>query len=174
MSTTPKDPEPLRLADDGTFPNNRLPVLLWRQPIPVQDNTNGTNTIERRFLDHGWQGSWQNGIFTFHHYHSTAHEVLGVGRGSVKVMLGGPSGQALNLEAGDVVLLPAGTGHCNLGASGDLIVVGAYPPAQHPDILRGDPGDRPAADQNIANVPLPETDPVTGDRRVSNLWQQYP
>lgn len=159
------------LSDDGMFPNSRLPVLLWRQEFPIQDDMSGADIVEQRFLDNGWQETWQNGIFSFHHYHSTAHEVLGIGRGSVTVMLGGPSGQELTLEAGDVVLLPAGTAHCNLGASDDLIVVGAYPPDQRPDLWRGEPGERPNADQNIANVPLPDTDPVTGVSGEPDSWR---
>lgn len=163
-------PETLVLSDDGAFQNSGLPVLLWRQGIAIEGSGNGADIIERRFVDHGWQGSWQNGIFTFHHYHSTAHEVLGIGRGHVTVILGGPSGPELTLDAGDVVLLPAGTAHRNLGASDDLIVVGAYPPGQHPDLLRGEPGERPDADQNIARIPLPESDPVTGVADASDLW----
>lgn len=171
MTTNPQ-PELLHLEDDETFPNNRLPVLLWRNGIQVQGENNGPDIIERHFLDNGWQGSWQDGIFTYHHYHSTAHEVLGIGRGSVRVMLGGSSGQELDLETGDIVLLPAGTAHRNLGASDDLIVVGAYPPGQRPDILRGEPGDRPGADQNIANVTLPDTDPVTGNDGPPETWRK--
>lgn len=167
--STPQ-PERLHLDDDGTFPNNHLPVLLWRQGIPLQDE-NGADLIEQRFREHGWGGSWQDGIFGYHHYHSTAHEVLGVGRGSVTVQLGGPSGEELSLEAGDIALLPAGTAHCNLGASGDLVVVGAYPQGQRPDILRGDQGDRPSADQHIRDVSLPETDPVTGTDGPPDAWR---
>lgn len=159
------------LSDDGMFPNNLLPVVLWRRGIPIQNDGDGADFIERHFLDNGWQGSWQNGIVTFHHYHSTAHEVLGIGRGSVTVILGGPTGHEVTLEAGDVVLLPAGTAHRNLGASDDLIVVGAYPPGQHPDLLHGESGDRPHADQNIANVPLPGTDPVSGVADAPDLWR---
>lgn len=163
-------PQLLFLDDDGTFPNSRLPVVLWRNGIPVGD-ANGADLIEQRFHDNGWGGSWQNGIFTYHHYHSTAHEVLGIGRGNVTVMLGGPSGERLELQAGDVVLLPAGAAHRNLGASGDLIVVGAYPPGPHPDILRGGHWDRPEADRYIAKVPLPATNPVTGEQGVPNSWR---
>ncbi len=163
-------PDLLHLSDDGAFPNSHLPALLWRRGIAIEDSGNGSDVIQQRFVDHGWQGTWQNGIFTFHHYHSTAHEVLGIGRGSVTVILGGPTGHEVTLEAGDVVLLPAGTAHRNLGASDDLIVVGAYPPDQHPDLLRGEPDDRPDADRNIASVPLPESDPVTGVADASDLW----
>ena len=171
MTTYPQ-PEIVHFEDDGNFPNNHLPVLLWRGGIPVQGN-NGADVIEQRFLDNGWQGAWQNGIFTYHHYHSTAHEVLGIGRGSVRVLLGGPSGEELDLETGDVVLLPAGTAHRNLSASEDLIVVGAYPPGQHPDILRGERGSRPEADRNIGNVPPPTSDPVAGKAGAPDQWHVH-
>jgi uncharacterized protein YjlB len=162
------DPDTLHLADDGTFPNSRLPVLLWRGGLP-----GGAEVVERTFRDHGWVGTWRNGIFDYHHYHATAHEVLGIGRGRVTVRLGGPNGETLDLAAGDVVLLPAGTAHRNLGQSADLIVVGAYPPSQRPDMLRGDPGERPEADRHIAGVALPDTDPVTGAEGSPEEWTTH-
>jgi uncharacterized protein YjlB len=97
--------------------------------------------------------------------------VLGIGRGNVTVQLGGPNGETVDLSAGDIVLLPAGTAHRNLGQSPDLIVVGAYPPGQRPDILRGDAGERPRADRQIAIVPLPGTNPVTGDQESLGDWK---
>lgn len=66
------------------------------------------------------------------------------------------------VKAGDVVVLPAGTGHKNLGASPDFLVVGAYPPGFSADLMRGEAGERPDADRRIAIVPLPQTDPVGG------------
>lgn len=168
MSRT-ETPTLLHLEDDGTFPNNSLPVLLWRQGIPIS-NDNGAETIERRFERNGWGGTWRNGIFTWHHYHATAHEVLGIARGTVTVQLGGPSGETVELSAGDVVLLPAGTAHKNLEQTGDLVVIGAYPPGQHPDILRGEPAERPDADRKIASVPLPDRNPVTGTNGPPEPW----
>lgn len=161
------DSDTLFLADDGTFPNNRLPVLLWRNAIP-----GGVDAIERAFRDHGWEGTWRNGIFDYHHYHATAHEVLGIARGNVTVRLGGPNGETVELAAGDIALLPAGTAHRNLGQSPDLVVVGAYPPGQRPDILRGEPGERPDADLQIARVAPPETNPVTGEPGPPEEWRQ--
>lgn len=162
------DPETLFLNDDdGTFPNSRLPVLLWRNAVP-----GGVDAVERAFRDHGWEGTWRNGIFDYHHYHATAHEVLGIGRGSVTVRLGGPDGESVELAAGDIVLLPAGTAHRNLGQSADLVVVGAYPPGQRPDMLRGQPGERPDADRQIARVAPPESNPVTGDPGPPAEWEE--
>lgn len=165
------NPERLHLEDDGTFPNNLLPVLVWRQGISTDTESDGADTLEQHFRDNGWRETWQNGILSYHHYHSTAHEVLGIGRGTVRVQLGGPSGPELALETGDIVLLPAGTSHRNLGGSSDLIVVGAYPPDQHPDMLRGEPTDRPAADQRIGQVSLPPTDPVSGISGAPEPWR---
>jgi uncharacterized protein YjlB len=114
------------------------------------------------FRRNGWTGSWRNGIFPYHHYHSTAHEVLGIYAGWADVLLGGDEGAELLVEAGDIILLPAGTGHKNLQQSERLGVVGAYPQGQMPDMNYGRSGERPLADQNIAAVPLPKTDPVLG------------
>ncbi|MEX1018501.1 MAG: cupin domain-containing protein, partial [Litorilinea sp.] len=117
----------------------------------------------------GWTNWWRNGIFAYHHYHSTAHEVLAIARGHARVQFGGEQGEIVPVRAGDVVLIPAGVGHKNLGASADLLVVGAYPPGQMWDLCRGAPGERPQVLTNIQAVPLPATDPVygaTGPRHV--------
>jgi uncharacterized protein YjlB len=114
---------------------------------------------------------WRDGIYPFHHFHSTAHEALGIVRGRVRVMLGGPGGAELDLVAGDAVVLPAGTGHRNLGASPDLLVIGAYPPGQVPDLRRGAPDELEASRARILAVPLPPTDPLAGaDGPLVALW----
>lgn len=149
------------LDDDGTFPNSPLPVILYPQAIEPDANDPAA-AFEERFHANGWGGSWRNGIFTYHHYHAEAHEVLGCARGWVRVMLGGPNGREVRLEAGDVVLLPAGTSHRNLDHSPDYLIVGAYPPGQRPDMKYGEPGEYDAAKVAISRVPMPERDPVTG------------
>jgi len=152
-----------QFADDGTFPNHPvLPVLILRQAVSTEVG-DLAQTFERVFGAHDWQGQWRDGIFSYHHYHSTAHEVLGVAAGSAHVQLGGPNGDAFDVEAGDVLVLPAGVAHKNLGAARDFLVVGAYPEGQDWDLLRGRPGERPEADRNIEQVPLPDRDPVYGE-----------
>jgi uncharacterized protein YjlB len=153
------EPEQLRFADDGEIPNNpRLPVLLWRGVLPPGDPA----AAEALFARQGWPPAWRNGIFKHHHYHPNAHEALAIARGTVRVQLGGPQGAVVELRAGDVVALPAGVGHCNLGQSTDLLVVGAYPPGAAPDQCDGGLAAHQAALPRIAATPDPEGDPVTG------------
>ncbi|RDE07916.1 cupin domain-containing protein [Pelagibacterium lacus] len=161
-------PERLTFADDGRFPNSRLPALLYRGAV----DDPSVAAMKARFTAHGWFGQWAGGIFDYHHYHSTAHEALGVASGAARVTLGGPGGEAVDLAAGDVVVIPAGVAHRRDSASADFCVVGAYPEGQDWDILRGEPGDRDKALVNLARVPLPESDPVTGRMGgLVKLWQ---
>jgi uncharacterized protein YjlB len=148
--------------DDGRIPNNpTLPLLIYPQVLPASAGL--PSGCEALFHDNGWGGSWRDGVFSYHHYHSTAHEVLGVVRGSARIAFGGEAGVTAEVEAGDVVVIPAGVGHCNLGSSGGFLVVGAYPRGQSWDLRTGEPGERPEVLENIRKVPLPETDPVFGD-----------
>ena len=150
------------LPADGAFPNNpRLPLLLYVGAfLPFGEDPAGE--VEDRFTSNGWPAAWRNGVYDFQHYHAEAHEVLGVYRGSAKVQFGGPNGPVIDIKAGDAALLPAGTTHKLIEASRDFAVVGAYPPGQGPDMCYGKPGERPGADELIAQVPLPEIDPVFG------------
>lgn len=150
-------------SDDGTFPNNdELPVLLYRQAFQQQEGNALAASIEHVFRAHDWRGQWRDGIFSYHHYHSTAHEVLGVAGGAAQVQLGGPEGGVFDVRQGDVLVLPAGVAHKNLGADRDFLVVGAYPGGQDWDLKCGRPTERPEADRNIERVQLPSHDPVYG------------
>jgi uncharacterized protein YjlB len=161
-------PETYSFDDDGSIPNSALPVLLYRGAL---DAAAGATAYEELFAAQGWLGAWRDGIFPFHHFHSTAHEVLGISRGTADVILGGPQGRQLTLAAGDVVVLPAGTGHCNAGSSDDLLVVGAYPNGMRWDLRRGAPAERDEVLANIAKVPPPDRDPVRGrDGPLVELW----
>mgnify|MGYP002621935374 CR=1 FL=1 len=152
-------PEILHFADDGEIPNNpRLPVLLFRSAVPAGDPA----AAEALFARNGWPPAWRNGIYPYHHYHPNAHEALAIARGTVRVQLGGERGQVLDLAAGDVVVLPAGVGHRNLGSSPDLLVVGAYPAGQVPEQCRADPAVHGRALLRIVATPDPAGDPVSG------------
>jgi uncharacterized protein YjlB len=150
------------LADDGTYPNNDwLPLLAYRGAFSLAGQEPAA-LIEALIHANGWGGSWRNGVYGYHHYHSTTHEVLGVYGGTAKIQLGGESGVVVSIAGGDVVIIPAGVAHKNLGASRDFRVVGAYPNGHHPDMNYGRAGERPRSDENIARVPLPTLDPIYG------------
>ena len=127
--------------------------------------------IEALYASNDWRAAWRYGVYPFPHYHSTAHEVLGVYRGHALIRLGHTVGISAHVEAGDVIVIPAGVGHQNLGSSPDFHVVGGYPIGQPADLLRGNPGERPAADDRILAVPLPKADPVEGvSGPLVKLW----
>lgn len=180
MTLTRPNPRPLpevpveryRFEDDGTFPNNaRLPVLIYRGAH------NGglalsASDFEALFATNDWHPAWRSGLFGFHHYHSTAHEALGVYAGHGRVWLGGPSlGECVSVRRGDVIVIPAGVAHKNEGSSADFQLAGAYPSGQQWDMMYGTPGERPAADCNIERTQLPERDPLYGaDGPLLQCW----
>lgn len=150
-----------RFADDGSIPNNpRLPLLIYKGALA--EGADMAAACERMFHANGWGDGWRDSIFPYHHFHSTAHEALGIVRGSARVQFGGEQGAALDVAAGDVVVIPAGVGHKRLSSSGDLLVVGAYPRGQSADLRRGDRKEIVEVRANIAEVPLPPEDPVLG------------
>lgn len=118
---------------------------------------------EALFRENGWGGAWSDGVFTYHHYHSTAHEVLGIVRGTARLAFGNESGVTVEVEVGDVAVIPAGVRHCNSGSSEDFLLAGAYPRGQSWNLRTGEPGERPEVIENIRRVPLPEADPLFGN-----------
>ena len=161
------------LTDDGTYPNNqRLPLMAYKNAaqLPASDPA---LIFEKLFHANRWGSSWRNGIFSYHHYHSSAHEVLGVYGGTAQVQFGGEQGPVFSIKAGDVLIIPAGVAHKNLGNSHGFRVVGAYPNGQHPDICYGRAEERPQADRNIEALALPQADPVYGtDGSLFELWKR--
>jgi len=159
-------------ADDGIFPNNaRLALIVLPQAFEAAPAVN-PETMEKVFDKNGWDSAWRNGLFAFHHYHSSAHEALGIYSGWVKAQLGGPGGETLTARAGDVIIIPAGVAHKNLDQSPDFSVVGAYPRGQAWDMMYGKPDERPRADEAIREVPLPTADPVYGKNGpLRQLWK---
>ena len=165
--------EPLAIVfeDDGVVPNNILPFLVYQGAVKL-DSRRPEETIEELFAENGWGGMWRNGVYDYLHYHSTVHEALGVARGHARVRFGGDHGSELDISAGDVAVLPAGTGHQRISASADLSVVGAYPPGPKMQVTRPSPENHAKALKTIPRVPLPNTDPVMGaDGPLVRLWR---
>jgi uncharacterized protein YjlB len=168
-----RDPKRFVFADDGSVPNNpALPFLVYKNVVDLAGPHDPAAVIEELFAANGWGEVWRNGVYDFVHYHSAIHEVLGVARGNARVRFGGVLGAELALNAGDVAVLPAGTGHQRLSASSDFLVVGAYPPQGTYDLCRGAPEEHERARLSIPQVPLPKADPVFGaDGALVRLWR---
>ena len=164
-------PEQLNFKDDGIFPNSPLPLLCYRWAITTNAK-DPASIFEERFAENDWTNSWRDGVYSFPHYHSTSHEVLGVYSGSATLRLGGEHGRNVEVHAGDVIVIPAGVAHQNVRVSDDFGVVGAYPGGRSWDLLRGLPGERPKADHNIAALPMPDTDPIYGaNGPLRSIWK---
>jgi len=174
MSVVSEQLQPLTFdfVDDGLVPNSKMPFLVYKRAIDV-DNDHPEKTIESLFGANGWGAMWRNGVYDYLHYHATVHEVLGVARGNAIVRFGGDNGTELAIAAGDVAILPAGTGHQCLSCSPDFSVVGAYPPGPPVEITRATPENHAKALKTIPNVKIPKTDPVMGaDGPLVKLWKR--
>ena len=158
------------LEGNGIFPNSRLPVILFRHALQLPKLFKASY-IKKLFASHGWTNAWNSGIFTYDHYHSITHEVLGVFKGSTNILLGGSDGRQIRVGAGDVLIIPAGVAHRNLDTEMAVECIGAYPDGMDYDINTGKPGERPATDRNISVVPIPEQDPVYGkEQGLPKIW----
>lgn len=164
------EPEAMMFEPSDWVPNHpSFPVLLYTSVVEGEDSGRAL-AFEEQFSQNGWQDVWHNGIFPFPHYHSQAHEVLGIAKGHARLLIGGSTGKIIEAKAGDCLVLPAGTGHMRLEATADFLVIGAYPPGQEADILK----EAPSQEQmnSIATLPRPETDPLFGpDGPLRALWR---
>ena len=150
--------------DDGETPNNpRFPFVHYRTPVQIASDFDPAAIFEVLFAGNGWKPAWRDSIYTYNHFHTQTHEVLGIARGHARLRIGGNHGRLIEVVAGDVFIHPAGVGHRRLSASKDLLVVGAYP-------TRTGKYDEPRPDQvghveavaSVAKVGLPSADPVYG------------
>jgi uncharacterized protein YjlB len=146
-------------------PNSALPVVLIRRALAPNASAKA-----RRFRDafkrNGWTGIWTDTIYDYTHFHSNAHEVLGIAEGKVTVLLGGAEGRSFRLNAGDMLIMPAGVGHRRVGDDTGLKVIGAYPPGQSHFTMKRKGRAAP-------RVKLPDTDPLYGPGGpLTRCWTQ--
>jgi uncharacterized protein YjlB len=154
------EPRTFRFEPDDGIPNNSLPLVFWKGRLPEAARSGSAAT--GLFLRHGWQGTWVYTVFPFWHFHTRGHEALACVSGRARIGFGGDQGIKVDVEQGDVCVIPAGIGHCRLDSSADFQMAGCYPPGQEGDIVK--PGDIEveAAAKLIAKLTLPQTDPITG------------
>lgn len=166
-------PRAKRFNDNNFIPNNpALSLIHYRKVISPTDLSDPAALFERLFETNGWIDAWRNGIYDYVHYHPRTHEVLGIARGRARVRFGGKKGSSLLLGPGDVVILPAGTGHEALSATKDLLVVGAYPPSGKYDEFQDKRAEYKKALRMIPKVRLPLKDPVFGKKGpLRRLWK---
>ncbi len=172
-ASRPTTPITHTFADDGRIPNNpTLPLVLYRGAIDLAGSPDPEKLIEKTFAANGWGDMWRNGVYPYAHYHSMIHEAMGIARGRAKVRFGGEKGREIDIAPGDVVILPAGTGHQCLMQSPDLVVIGAYPPSGKYDLCRGSKAEHAKALASIPKVPQPASDPVFGSKGpLIALWR---
>jgi uncharacterized protein YjlB len=150
------------LAPAGPVPNHpRWPLLIYPEAVKIA-GADPAVAFEELFARNLWPPAWRDGVLSHHHFHSNSHEALGVYSGEVTVLFGGDGGVTVTAKAGDVIVLPAGTGHKKLASRGPLGVVGAYPEGFDPDACRPRPPAGWEQAAAVARVPLPACDPVYG------------
>lgn len=155
-------PQTFYFVEDGRMPNNPdLPVLVYKDVLS-QETADKEKIFQRHFEKNGWKGIWKSGIWDFHHFHPDAHEAIGIARGHVTLQIGGETGQSYRLTGGDMVILPAGTGHKCAESSDNLLVVGAYPPGQENYATCRNKAEMKKPRTALPDVDLPETDPFYG------------
>jgi uncharacterized protein YjlB len=155
---------------NGIVPNNPLPLIVRRGAVPPSAD-DPAKAFKTTFAKNGWTNAWLNGIHDYHHYHPNTHEVLGIASGSGTVRFGGEDGETVAVAAGDVVVIPAGVAHALINATAEFAVVGAYPGGVDYETVRDDPGTLASSQKRIAQVPLPDADPVDGATGpLMKLW----
>jgi len=160
-----------QLWDNGVFPNSHLDVLVYKNVLDLP-LLFAPKAIKNLFERNNWRNSWKDGVYTYHHYHSITHEVLGVYEGKSIIEFGGETGVKVEIEKGDVVIIPAGVAHKNMGEKDQVKCVGAYPEGRDYDMNYGKPSERIKADENIKKLPVPALDPVFGSHgELQRYWK---
>jgi len=165
--------EIINLIDDGIIPNSKYPVIVYHHAFNMEDSP-AADFLETRFAENGWSNAFRWRVYNFHHYHTNTHEVLGVYAGNALLQLGGPEGEKLNVRPGDVIVLPAGTGHISLSHSDDFAVVGAYPDGAEPDLIKLVDSRPDQVAEKVDAIPIPGKDPLRGlsGNGLISSWQE--
>jgi uncharacterized protein YjlB len=180
--------EHILIPSSDVSPNNgALPLILYKAAVEFGDREPEA-VFEEIFWGNAWADGFRDGTFPFHHYHSAAHEVVGVARGTAVLQFGGPDGPHVEVAAGDACVIPAGVVHRRIDDAPGYSVVGAYPHHQVPDccVMSQAAADAAGAElevkligeaqlaavkTTIAATVLPITDPLSGSSGpIADLW----
>lgn len=158
--------ETISCDSDNSIPNNaKYALLLYKNVIKQKESP--LDILSKN----NWSNAWRGGIFPIHHYHSNTHEVLIVVSGKATVQLGGELGPHVDIQQGDVIIIPAGFGHKLVHSHHDFAVIGAYPNGNDYDFCTGKSDEWPQNLENIKNTSLPDTDPIYG--KGGPLYQHW-
>lgn len=101
-------------------------------------------------------------IFSYHHYHSKAWELLICIHGEATIQFGGDSGPTASVATGDLLLIPPGLAHKQLDEKNGFALLGSYPTVggfdDAIDTLTGSPTKEEM--ERIVNCHVPEHDPI--------------
>ena len=98
---------------------------------------------------------------------------MAVIKGRTTLLLGGENGQQVDIQSGDIIVIPAGVAHKNLGEMKDVICIGGYPEGRDFDMNYGGAGERPQTDRTIEELQLPATGPLAGrEDPLLQIWKQ--
>jgi len=154
-------PQQYFVGKNGYFPGSKFPVLHYEQALLLPAFFSG-QYVRSIFQKHNWSNNWRNGIYTVHHYHSNTHEAMAAIKGQAMILLGGMHGRNVLLKKGDVIVIPAGVAHMNLGDEKDIICIGGYPFGKDYDMNYGKADEHPMVDDNIRQVGTPALGPLYG------------
>jgi uncharacterized protein YjlB len=157
------------LKGNGRIPNSRLPLLIYRGAVQV-----GVAEMEEQIRRNDWPPEWHSsfGMYPRHHFHSDAHELIAVTRGTMVGLFGGHDGVRATVTAGDVIVIPAGVGHFGESITEDLRLTGAFPAgyAIH-DFRLGYPEEYARVVDRAQRVPIPANDPLHGPKGpLVEIW----
>ncbi|NBV76766.1 cupin [bacterium] len=176
MLTLNKHPSPSwgLFLDNGTIPNSRHPVLVYKNAFDFTDRSSVYREVEVHVSAHGWRLEWEWRIYRYTHWHSTAHEALACIEGDAVVEVGGPQyGEEYNVIPGTIMVIPAGVAHRNKRYSSDFKVLGMYPEEQKWNLIKGARTFSPIGRRQSRKVPVPRADPFFGPKGpLTKLWHE--
>jgi uncharacterized protein YjlB len=96
---------------------------------------------------------------------------MAVINGRTIILLGGINGRNVLLKKGDVIVIPAGVAHMNLGDENDITCIGGYPSGRNLDMNYGRADEHPMVDINIRHLPILDSGPLYGqDDPLIGIW----